>query len=102
MPKSSIRKTILLMSILALGGCAAAKVGNGQFLPPDDSDRARASIKVTSKSDSGKGSLRAAVDASKSGGTITFSLPKGSKIVLTSGPIALARKLTISVPDPMS
>ena len=98
MPKNSMRKTILLMSILALCGCAAAKVGNEQFLPAFDPDRARAAIKVTSKSDSGKGSLRAAVDASKPGGTITFSLPKGAKIVLTSGPIALTRKVTISGP----
>ncbi len=62
-----------------------------------------ATITVTSAADAGAGTLRQAVADSASGGTIGFAPAlNGSTITLTSGPIAIARDLTIQGPGASS
>lgn len=53
---------------------------------------------VTNATDSGPGSLRQAINDAISGDTITFSLPTGSVINLTSGELLINKNLTISGP----
>jgi hypothetical protein len=53
---------------------------------------------VTNTNDSGPGSLRQAIQDAPSGDTITFDLPPGSTITLTSGELLIARNLVISGP----
>jgi hypothetical protein len=63
-----------------------------------------ATFSVTNCSDSGPGSLRAEVAASPSKSTITFapSVVSCSPIALTSGPISISKRLTITGPGPSS
>jgi hypothetical protein len=57
-----------------------------------------ATLTVTSTSDFGKGSLRYAIAGAVSGDTITFALPSGSVITLTSGELLIDKNLTIHGP----
>ena len=55
-------------------------------------------ISVTTTNDGGAGSLRQAIADASSGDTITFSLPAGSVISLTSGTLSINKNLTINGP----
>jgi uncharacterized repeat protein (TIGR01451 family) len=57
-----------------------------------------ATFTVTTTSDSGAGSLRQAIADAVAGDTISFSLPNGSTIVLTSGQLSIEKSLTIDGP----
>lgn len=53
-------------------------------------------IKVTNTADSGKGSLRAALDSAQAGDTIQFDSSLANKtITLTSGELAITKDITI-------
>jgi hypothetical protein len=53
---------------------------------------------VTSKADSGRGSLRDTLAKAQSGSTVTFHLPKHAQIKLTTGPITISKKIRITGP----
>lgn len=57
-----------------------------------------ATLTVTTTADSGPGSLRDAINTAAPGDTITFTLPAGSTITLTSGPLGINKSLTITGP----
>jgi hypothetical protein len=50
---------------------------------------------VTNTNDSGAGSLRDGIVNAAEGDTIIFRVPRGSTITLTSGPLVIAKNLTI-------
>jgi predicted outer membrane repeat protein len=77
--------TLIALTCLALLGSAPANL--------------RAStLSVTSAADNGPGSLRAAIKSSRSGDTITFSLPVPATITLTSGELVVSKNLNILGP----
>jgi hypothetical protein len=57
---------------------------------------------VTNTNDSGAGSLRQAIADAPPGDTVTFSLPPGSTITLTSAEIVISKSLTIAGPGAAS
>lgn len=57
-------------------------------------------LTVTSTSDSGAGSLRAALAAANAGDDIVFNLPNPSTIILTSGPLVINQVVQIDGTDP--
>lgn len=82
------------MKTLAL---ALAAVGAGIILV-SSSVTTDASVVVSNTNDSGTNSLRDAIANAVDGDTITFSLPSGSVISLTSGELAIGKNLTINGP----
>jgi hypothetical protein len=57
-------------------------------------------VTVLNLNDTGSGSLRQALSAAPSGGTIDFTPGLNGTIVLTSGQLLLGRNVTITVPAP--
>lgn len=86
----------------AKGPRARRRPGRAGFRPTVDAVEARvllSTLTVTSAADAGDGSLRAEVAAAAPGDVIQFASGlRGQTIALSSGPIAIAKSLTIQGP----
>ena len=95
--------SVLLLSAALLSAAAAfGPAPEGASRAARRAAPAAVTQTVTNTNDSGAGSLRQAIADAPPGDTITFSLPPGSTITLTSAELVINKSLTITGPGAAS
>lgn len=98
----------LVGGLVLVSGCAGPRTSVVPMLPLAEpaisgtsdalADSKGQRLVVTSKADNGNGSLRDTIAKAQAGSSITFHLPKRAQIALTTGPIAIAKNVSIVGP----
>lgn len=106
--KRRLCSAVLVAGVFLAAGCGGPRASLVPVVPSTNTavgitgdalaNSKRQQLVVTSKADNGNGSLRDTVAKAEAGSSISFHLPKHARIELTTGPISIEKKITITGP----